>query len=115
MPQNFRHRRESDFKVFTNSEQEPNPPSHAEIPQRLHALENAFAAHRHNNRSDKEEQEEAFEKWRDEKLEPRIRALEDHRLSSTTYILAAGATIGVIFTSLMAILGLLSGVLKWSL
>lgn len=51
------------------------------------------------------------EEFHDDKLEPRVRALEDGKI----WVLAAGATLGMVFTILVTIIGLLSGVIQWNI
>lgn len=109
------HRRESDFKVITGGETEfyedDRQPSPQELPGVVHRLLIAFSSHRDNHKIAEAE----FEVWRDDKLEKRIRSLEDKQLQSTTQIVTAGAVIGVIFTTAVTLIGLLSGILKWNL
>ena len=51
------------------------------------------------------------EEFHEEKLERRLRSLEDGKL----WVVAAGATLGMVFTILVTVIGLLSGIIKWNI
>lgn len=110
-------RRDSDFQLVsaeTEFAEEDRQPTAHEVPGVVHRLTMAFRAHRVNHSIDDEKREIEEREYRKE-IEIRIRALEDAKLQQTTQILTAGAVVGIVFTTAVTLIGLLSGILKWNL
>ena len=103
-------RKDSDFQVLGESETFPEhtPPTLSEIPHRLYVLEKAFAGHRTNHRLDEEQEREEYKEFHD-KLEKRLRSLEDWRL----YGVAVAGSLWALVVFIAMVVAIISGVLKW--